>query len=119
MTHVDHQIVSCLVRGISLEMVLNELRPFLHRVDTVVNTALCFEMTEELERLTKAYDFIALATEVRDLLPKNQTVYSWGDLPEPRRERIEPWGTELAYENFVCRHFDLAHRVIQSGGFNL
>jgi len=96
-----------------------ELRPFIHKVEQVVNAGLCFEMTPELEKLTKSYDFIALATEVRDLLPENQTEFSWGDMPEPRRERIVPWGPELAYTRFVDQHFELASMVIKDGGFNL
>jgi len=97
-----------------------ELRPFLHKIETVVNTALYFEMTEELEKLTKQYDFIALATEVRDLLPKNQTEFSWGDLPDPRRPKIKPWGPEKAYQYFVRRHFSLASQIIDTEeGFNL
>jgi hypothetical protein len=84
-----------------------ELRPFMHRIEVVVNEGLGFEMTEELEHLTKEYDFIALATEQRDLLPKNLTKYSWGDLPAPRSEKIHPWGVEKAYTSFVDFHYGL------------
>ena len=61
----------------------------------------------EMKPLIKRYDFLALATEVRDLLPPNQTRYTWGDLPEPRKEHIIPVDSRQATVDFLAMHREL------------
>ena len=57
--------------------------------------------------IVKEYDFIALATEVRDLLPPNQSCETWGDLPAPRQSYLTPWAPSLAETEFLNLHLDL------------
>lgn len=80
-------------------------------VETAVFEALGVEGTPEMRALTKRYDFIALATEVRDIMPRNFTMYSWGNLPEPREERILSWPPDEAAREFLRRHEELVERL--------
>jgi uncharacterized protein len=55
----------------------------------------------------KEGDLVAMATEVRDLLPP--AWMDWGHLPEPAPERIEPVGPERAFELFMQRYEEIRH----------
>lgn len=55
----------------------------------------------------KESDLIAMATEVRDLLPP--AWMDWGHLPPPALNRIEPVGPERAFELFMQRHEEVSH----------
>lgn len=53
----------------------------------------------------KQADLVAMATEVRDLLP--DAWLDWGHLPAPAEKRILPCGPERAYALFMNRHLEL------------
>lgn len=55
----------------------------------------------------KEADLVAMATEVRDLLPP--TWMDWGHLPEPAPTRIEPVGPEKAFDLFMQRYEEIRH----------
>lgn len=55
----------------------------------------------------KEADLVAMATEVRDLLPA--TWMDWGHLPEPAPARIEPLGPEKAFDLFMQRYEEIRH----------
>lgn len=55
----------------------------------------------------KVADNIAMATELRDLLP--QAWMDWGHLPPPAEEVIQPIGPEKAYELFLERYEEVKH----------
>lgn len=55
----------------------------------------------------KEGDLVAMATEVRDLLPT--AWMDWGHLPEPAPERIQPVGPERAFELFMQRYEEVKH----------
>ena len=58
----------------------------------------------------KRADLVAMATELRDLLPP--AWMDWGHLPDPAPEPIEPVGPERAYTLFMERYEELKHRAI-------
>lgn len=53
----------------------------------------------------KKADLVAMATELRDLLPP--AWMEWGHLPPPAPAPIEPVGPERAYAQFLDRHDEL------------
>ena len=53
----------------------------------------------------KQADLVAMATELRDLLPP--AWMDWGHLPEPAPTPIEPVGPERAYQLFMERYAEL------------
>lgn len=55
----------------------------------------------------KTADLVAMATELRDLLPA--AWMDWGHLPPPTSERIEPVGPERACALFLERYEELKH----------
>ncbi len=55
----------------------------------------------------KKADLVAMATELRDLLPA--AWMDWGHLPAPAPEKIEPVGPERAYRQFMERYEELKH----------
>lgn len=55
----------------------------------------------------KIADNIAMATELRDLLPP--AWMDWGHLPEPDPERIQPVGPERAFTMFMERYEEVKH----------
>lgn len=55
----------------------------------------------------KEADLVAMATEVRDLLPS--TWMDWGHLPQPAPGRIEPVGPEKAFDLFMQRYEEIRH----------
>lgn len=55
----------------------------------------------------KKADLVAMATELRDLLPG--AWMDWGHLPEPVPERIVPVGPERAFELFMERYEEVKH----------
>lgn len=55
----------------------------------------------------KESDLVAMATEVRDLLPP--AWMDWGHLPVPAPERIEPVGPERAFDLFIRRYEEIKH----------
>lgn len=59
-----------------------------------------------LEEVKKA-DLVAMATELRDLLPS--AWMDWGHLPPPAEERIEPVGPERAFALFMERYEAVKH----------
>ncbi|HTH15505.1 MAG TPA: hydrolase [Magnetospirillum sp.] len=58
----------------------------------------------------KKADLVAMATELRDLLPP--TWLDWGHLPPPAEQRIEPVGPEKAYALFMERYEELKHLAL-------
>jgi len=59
-----------------------------------------------LEEVKKA-DLVAMATELRDLLPS--AWMDWGHLPDAAPERIEPVGPERAFALFMERYEEVKH----------
>ena len=55
----------------------------------------------------KRADLIAMATELRDLLPP--AWMDWGHLPDPAVEKIAPVGPERAYDLFLARYEEVRH----------
>lgn len=55
----------------------------------------------------KEFDLVAMATEVRDLLPP--AWMDWGHLPAPASMHIEPVGPERAFELFMQRYEEVRH----------
>ena len=88
-----------------------EIRALEDRVDHAVHTAFGVEWTHHMHGVVKQYDFIALATEVRDVLAPNQTPYSWGDLPSPRDDVIQPMGSLQARAFFLERHVAIKNAI--------
>ncbi len=84
-----------------------EIKVLETKVEAVVFKALGVNMTESTHRIVKEYDFVALATEVRDILPPNISDQTWGDLPPPRRTRLTPWTADLAENEFLALHLKL------------
>lgn len=58
----------------------------------------------------KEADLIAMATELRDLLPP--AWMDWGHLPGPAATTIEPVGPERAYQLFMERYEELKHQSV-------
>lgn len=58
-------------------------------------------------------DIVALATEVRDLMPSNPALWHNISDIEPHHEIIKPWTPESAKEVFLQRYFDLQSKNIQ------
>ena len=81
------------------------------RVEKAVNKALGVDTSSITASIVKDYDFLALATEVRDVLNPNQTEYSWGDLPEPRDEEILAMDPTSARVHFLGRHVELQKQL--------
>jgi hypothetical protein len=86
--------------------IVPELKALEARVEAGVFAALSVSM-DTWKTVVKQYDFIALATELRDVLAPNTTPYSWGDLPAPRDRRIIPWSSSVARMLFLERHWEL------------
>ena len=85
-----------------------EFKPIERRVEAAVREALSVKDYPALRTLIKQYDLTALATERRDLLARNRSDCTWGDMPRPRRgETIEPWDSKFAREMFLQRHGEL------------
>ena len=59
----------------------------------------------------KTADLIAMATELRDLLPGSWM--DWGHLPPPAPEKIVPVGPERAMELFLARYEQVKHLAIK------
>jgi uncharacterized protein len=57
----------------------------------------------------KQADLVAMATELRDLLPP--TWMDWGHLPPAHAEKIRPVGPEAAYQLFLDRYEALKHQA--------
>ncbi|HJV84475.1 MAG TPA: hydrolase [Noviherbaspirillum sp.] len=55
----------------------------------------------------KKADLVAMATELRDLLPG--AWMDWGHLPPASPETIEPVGPERAFALFLARHDEVKH----------
>lgn len=53
----------------------------------------------------KHADLVAMATELRDLLPS--AWMDWGHLPAPHPDKIVPVGPERAYDLFMARYTEL------------
>jgi len=65
-----------------------------------------FDLAPQLNPLVKQQDYIAVATEHRDL--QNVTgLVDWGIPPTPWPERIEPWGVFRARDEFMRRFISL------------
>lgn len=58
-------------------------------------------------------DIVALATEVRDLMPNNPALWHNISDIEPHHEIIKPWTPETAKNCFMQRYFDLQSKNIQ------
>lgn len=59
-----------------------------------------------LEEVKKA-DLVAMATELRDLLPR--AWMDWGHLPPPVADEIQPVGPEQAFALFMARYEEIKH----------
>lgn len=59
-----------------------------------------------LEEVKKA-DLVAMATELRDLLPR--AWMDWGHLPEPSSAKIQPVGPDQAFTLFMQRYEQVKH----------
>lgn len=70
-----------------------------------------FGFQDEIPEVKYA-DLVAMATELRDLLPA--AWMDWGHLPPPHAERIVPVGPEQAYTSFLERFEELKHCAIRS-----
>lgn len=57
----------------------------------------------------KVADNIAMATELRDLLPP--AWMDWGHLPPPTDNIIKPVGPEKAFEMFMARYEEVKHQA--------
>jgi radical SAM superfamily enzyme len=86
-----------------------------HNIEVATRKAMGVEWNDKVKSIVKEYDFIALATEVRDIMPPNLSKQTWGDLPEPRAERIVPWTAKAAEEEFLATHKFL----LEKGGANV
>lgn len=62
----------------------------------------------------KRADLVAMATELRDLLPPSWI--DWGHLPLPAVQKIVPVGPERAYALFLERYHELQHPARPAGG---
>ena len=85
-----------------VKYVVPEIRAMEDRVEAAVNEA--FRVQSGWRHLTKDYDMIALATEVRDFMPENKTEFSWGALPTPRDELLVSWTPDHAMMHFMIQH---------------
>lgn len=75
-----------------------------HRLERVVR--LRFGLPEAMSVEVKHQDFLAVATEHRDLQVVTGLV-DWGHMPEPWSEKIEPWGVFRARAEFLKRFHTL------------
>jgi hypothetical protein len=57
--------------------------------------------------IIKQADLVAMATELRDLLPASWI--EWGHLPAPHPKKIVPVGPERAYQQFLDRYEETKH----------
>ena len=73
-----------------------------------IEEALCrhFGFALHLDEVKKA-DLVAMATELRDLLPG--AWMEWGHLPAPAPEIIQPVGPERAFALFMERYEEVKH----------
>lgn len=65
-----------------------------------------FGLPERMTPAVKEQDYIAVATEHRDL-QNNTGQVDWGTPPPPWPERIEPWGVFRARDEFMSRFIAL------------
>lgn len=73
-----------------------------------IEAALAAQFSFERHRdEVKKADLVAMATELRDLLPP--AWMDWGHLPPPAKTRIEPVGPERAYALFMERYHEVKH----------
>lgn len=77
-----------------------------HRLERGVR--LRFGLPEVMSVEVKHQDFLAVATEHRDLQIVTGLV-DWGHMPEPWPEKIEPWGVFRSREEFLARFRRLYH----------
>lgn len=77
-----------------------------HRVETAVRRR--FGLPQRMTPAVKEQDYIAVATEHRDLQHVTGKV-DWGTMPDPWPEKIEPWGVFRARDEFMRRFSDLYH----------
>jgi len=65
-----------------------------------------FGLKKHREEVKKA-DPVAMATELRDLLPN--AWMEWGHLPPPNPQTITPVGPEQAFVLFMARYEEIKH----------
>jgi len=82
----------------------DEIRRKLAPIETALERR--FGFRGHLAAVKKA-DLIAMATELRDLLPP--AWMDWGHLPPPHTEVIRPVGPEEAFKLFITRYDELKH----------
>lgn len=68
-----------------------------------------FRFERGLDEVKKA-DLVAMATELRDLLPG--AWMDWGHLPAPAPDEIQPVGPERAFALFMERYEEVKHRAL-------
>ena len=73
-------------------------------LDAAIRIKFNLPMTLSVE--VKKVDYIAVATERRDICPENYGV-DWGDMPEPWPEKIVPMGIFEARDAFLDRFYEL------------
>ena len=84
-----------------------EIKVLERKVEAVCFEAMGVDMNDGTHNIVKDYDFVALATEVRDLLPPNQSCETWGDLPKPRMSHLTPWTAAASEREFLEVHLQL------------
>ncbi len=87
-----------------------EIKVVEKKVEAAVFAALGVDQSAQTHTVVKEYDFIACATEVRDIMPPNHSDQTWGNLPDPRPERITPWTADHAYHAYMETHFTLVRK---------
>ena len=80
-------------------------------VAIAVDAAMGVAWTERMAETVKEYDFIALSTEVRDVLRPNKTNLSWGALPPPRAHELQPMDPVRARTSFLVRHLYITNQI--------
>lgn len=95
-----------------MKWMMPEFKTIEESVDAVIYKALGMNPPSEwIKDEIKEYDFIALATEVRDILEPNRSPYSWGALPAPRKERLIPWHPTHARRVFMMTHVNIENAI--------
>jgi len=89
-----------------VKLLLPAWKPIENRVEHVFRKKFGLPLTMSPE--VKEQDFLAVATEHRDLQVITGLV-DWGPLPEPWPEKIEPWGVFRARDEFMKRFEELYH----------
>jgi hypothetical protein len=94
-----------------VKQLIPEFRALDRQIEEVIDARFGINRTDTMRKVIKEYDFIALATEKRDMMGENQSECVWGDLPEPHPARIIPKTCDRAVEMFLRRHTELVYHM--------